>query len=374
MTGAGTDAAAASPASAAGAQTLGTIDALQALRALAALLVVVDHALIAAAQGGLIGPAIGPFAAHLGTVGVYVFFTISGFVMVFSHEGDFGRRRAPARFLARRIARILPLHWITTFVMAAVRPESVSAGSLVLSLLLIPHQGLAAPFGKPLFVPAWPLQYELFFYVLFAAALLLPLRTGLALLAAFLAGAVAASSLGWLGQGNALAYLTEPVLLYFVAGLGLGLLRRRLPDPFRPSFAVALLIAGGALAACAMGALAWGIGPLRVLLLTAAAPVVAAAACGLSRAGGSAAWARRASRSVGDSTYSIYMVHPFVVFPMGTYLASHPIAVPWPLFVLFATALSIAAGLASYGWVEKRLVKGLGRLMGQRPRNAGRAL
>jgi peptidoglycan/LPS O-acetylase OafA/YrhL len=373
MIGAGAGAPTA-PAGAAGTPTLGTIDALQALRAGAALLVVVDHALIAAAQGGLIGPAIAPFAAYLGYLGVYVFFTISGFVMVFSHEGDFGRRDAPARFLARRIARILPLHWITTFAMTAARPENVAPGTLALSLLLVPHQAHGAAFGTPLFNPAWPLQYEMFFYALFAAALLLPRRAGLALLAASLTAAVAASSLGWLGRGNALAYLTEPVLLYFVAGLGLGLLRRRLPDAFRPGFAAALLIAGGALAACAMGALAWGTGPLRVLLLTAAAPVVAAAACGLSRSGGSAVWARRVCRSAGDATYAVYMVHPFIVFPLGTYLARNPLAVPWPLFVLFATALSIAAGVATYRWVERRLVKSLGRLMGHRPGIGGRAL
>ena len=357
-----------------GAAKLGSIDALQALRAAAALLVVVDHALIAAVWGGLIGPAIESFAAWLGYVGIYVFFTISGFVMVLSHEGDFGRRHAPRRFLARRIARILPLHWITTFVMAVLRPENVTSGALLFSLFLIPHQGVAAPFGKPLFVPAWPLQHELFFYLLFAAALPLPRRAGPALLAVTLAGAAAASALGLLGRGNALAYLTEPVLLFFVAGLGLGLLRPKLPEALRPGFAAALMVAGAALAVCATGALVWGTGPLRVLVLTAAAPVVAVAACGLSRTGGPATWPRRASRVLGDSTYSIYMVHPFIVFPMGTWLALNPVALPWPLFVLLATAVSVAAGIAFYRGVEKRLVKALGRVLGQRPAIGGREL
>lgn len=363
-----------SPPSGAGSlPTLGTIDALQALRAAAALLVVIDHALIAAVWGDLIGPAIQPFAAYLGHLGIYVFFTISGFVMVFSHEGDFGRSRAPARFLARRVARILPLHWITTFAMAFTRPETVSWATLVQSLLLVPHQAIGAPFGKPLYTPAWPLQYELFFYILFAAALLLPLRAGMALLAAALIGAVAASAFG-LDGAPALAYLTEPVLLYFVAGLGLGLLRRRLPGAFRPGFAAALLIAGAALASCAMAVLVWGDWPFRVLILTAVAPVAAVAACGLARAEGAATLARRVSRSVGDATFSIYMVHPFIVFPMGTWLEVHPLALPWPLFVLIATLLSVGAGMATYAWVERRLVKGLGRLLGQAPRDAGRAL
>jgi exopolysaccharide production protein ExoZ len=359
---------------AAGGPTLGSIDALQGLRALAALMVVVDHALIAAVQGGLMKPAIVPFAAHLGYVGVYVFFTMSGFVMVLSHEQDFGRPGASRAFIARRIARIVPLHWITTLAMVLARPEWVAPGSLLLSLLLIPHQGLGGPFGKPLFTPAWPLQYEMFFYLLFAAALLLPRRAGLALLAASLAAAVAASSFGLLGSENALAYLTEPVLLYFVGGLALGVLRRKLPDALRPALPAALLIAVGVLAACAAGALVWGTCPLRVLLLTAAAPLVAVAACGFSPAGGPATAARRVCRSVGDATYSIYMVHPVLVFPMGAYLARNPLTLPWPLFVLVAATLSVVAGIASYRLVERRLVKAFGRLVGGRPHIAGRAV
>lgn len=356
------------------APSLATIDALQGLRAAAALLVVVNHSLIAAEHGGLIRSAIVPFATYLGFLGVYIFFTISGFVMLFSHEGDFGGRGAPTRFLARRIGRILPLHWITTFIMALWRPESANAATFILSLLLIPHQSVGGPFGWPLFALAWTLQYELFFYALFAAALLLPRRAGLALLAAALVGAVAIWSTGLLGRDNAVAYLAHPVLLYFLAGLVLGIGRRSMPKAFRPGFGVALLIAGAAIATASMSAFVWGAEPLRVLLLTAMAPVVAVAACALSRVDGSVNWARRACRSVGDATYSIYMVHAFIVFPLGIYLGRQAITLPWPLFVLFATALSVAAGLATYRWVEKRLVKGIGRLTGQRPRNGGRAL
>lgn len=358
----------------AGPGVLGTIDALQALRAAAALLVVLDHALVAAADAALIDAAIRPFAAHLGYLGVYVFFTVSGFVMVFSHGDDFARPGASLRFLARRIGRIMPLHWITTLAAALLRPDAVTGGALILSLLLIPHQMIGGPFGWPLYAPAWTLQYELFFYALFAAALLLPRSKGLALLAGGFAAAACAGWLGWLGRDNAAAYLGHPVLFYFVAGIGLGLAGRRLPEAWRPRFATALLVAAAAIAASAAAAFVWGPEPRRVLVLTALGPVAAAAACALSRTGGPDTWPRRAARAVGDSTYSIYMVHAFLVFPLGGIADRHAAALPWPLFVLAALALSVAAGLLTYRWVEKPLVRAFGRLLGQKPRIGGHSV
>jgi peptidoglycan/LPS O-acetylase OafA/YrhL len=361
----------AAPAGEAPFSPLGTIDALQALRAAAALLVVLDHALVAASNGGLIGAGIRPFAIYIGHLGVYVFFTVSGFVMVFSHGDDFDRPGAPLRFLARRIGRIMPLHWLTTLAVAPLRPETVSGWTLILSLLLIPHQMIGGSFGWPLYVPAWTLQYELFFYLLFAVALLLPRSRGLALLAIALVAAVAAGTLGLLGRDNAAAYLAHPVLLYFLAGAALGVAGPRVPEAWRPGFATALTIAAAAVAACAAAALAWGPVPLRVLLLTAAAPVAATAACALSSAGGPPTRTRRAARAIGDSTYSIYMVHPFLVFPLGPFAARHAPAMPWPLLVLLALGISVAAGLLTYRWVEKPLVRAFGRLLGQRPRIGG---
>ena len=75
---------------------------VQLLRFFAAAAVLVGHA------GDLFVPA----AAHIRTVpwsaGVDVFFVISGFVMTYLTQGQFGRPGVPRAFLIRRIIRIVP--------------------------------------------------------------------------------------------------------------------------------------------------------------------------------------------------------------------------------------------------------------------------
>jgi peptidoglycan/LPS O-acetylase OafA/YrhL len=43
---------------------------------------------------------------------VDLFFVISGFIMVYSSEDLFGKTGAWKAFLARRLARIVPLYWL----------------------------------------------------------------------------------------------------------------------------------------------------------------------------------------------------------------------------------------------------------------------
>src|SRR5215470_973886 len=79
-----------------------TLISIQALRAVAALLVFWGHAINAVnlKVEAEFPPLYGPF-------GVDLFFVISGFVMVYSSEGLFGRPGAPIKFFGRRLARIV---------------------------------------------------------------------------------------------------------------------------------------------------------------------------------------------------------------------------------------------------------------------------
>ena len=95
---------------------------IQILRAFAALAVTIEH--IAgyefARKYGL-PDALPHFT--FGAAGVDLFFVISGFVMVYSSDGYFGRPKAPQEFFVRRLARVLPLYWVTTsIILAPVAP------------------------------------------------------------------------------------------------------------------------------------------------------------------------------------------------------------------------------------------------------------
>jgi peptidoglycan/LPS O-acetylase OafA/YrhL len=78
---------------------------LQTARAVAAWLVVADHALLQFSPDSQVAH----FASSLGSAGVYMFFVISGFIMVHIAWNSFGTRAASADFLRRRIIRIAPL-------------------------------------------------------------------------------------------------------------------------------------------------------------------------------------------------------------------------------------------------------------------------
>ncbi|PZN94338.1 MAG: acyltransferase, partial [Hyphomicrobiales bacterium] len=155
---------------------------MQVLRAIAAFMVAVHHiqadAAVVAPQGGLspVWRDILPWMA-----GVDIFFVISGFIMVHASGELFGRPGATRLFLERRIARIVPLYWAATtlflligyVVPAALNSGAPDLGQIMASYLFWPAvstQGLV----QPVYSLGWTLNYEMLFYVLFAAALVLP--------------------------------------------------------------------------------------------------------------------------------------------------------------------------------------------------------
>src|SRR5215467_2504234 len=152
-----------------------TIPAIQFLRALAAAAVVAFHVRFDFVNN-VSPPGFLPAAFNLGAAGVDLFFVISGFVMVYSSESLFGRPNAPATFLLRRIVRIVPLYWLMTSVMLAYvlargfGPSDASPQLALASYFFIPYR---RPSGAmdPLYGIGWTLNYEMFFYVVFAVAM-----------------------------------------------------------------------------------------------------------------------------------------------------------------------------------------------------------
>ena len=100
-----------------------------------------------------------------GSVGVNFFFVLSGFVMIVSHPGGIGRTREVGRFLWRRFCRIYPFFWL----MLAYAAWLYGTGTwrdLIAWASLLPIR------LDYLLIPAWTLQQEVCFYLLFAVCLL----------------------------------------------------------------------------------------------------------------------------------------------------------------------------------------------------------
>jgi peptidoglycan/LPS O-acetylase OafA/YrhL len=93
--------------------------------------------------------------------------------MVYTSEPLFGRRQGPLIFMGRRILRIVPLYWFLT--LSIVTGWLVYFGavpghaSILSSLLFWPNENNAPVLGV-----GWTLNYEMFFYAMFAMTVFLP--------------------------------------------------------------------------------------------------------------------------------------------------------------------------------------------------------
>ncbi len=150
------------------------LHALQYLRAVAALAVVYSHAIIQV-------DAYRPHLPEWGSFGVDIFFVISGFIMVFiSKPTD-----TPTRFFMNRVRRVVPLYWFFTAIMAFILIAAPSLfktsvfhwQALFTSLFFIPDFSITdAAVVWPIVAPGWSLNFEMYFYLLFALSLAIAAR------------------------------------------------------------------------------------------------------------------------------------------------------------------------------------------------------
>ena len=156
------------------------IQSIQTLRAIAALSVVAVHIppdIRARGYGEV-------FDFPQGAFGVDLFFVISGFVMAYSSRHLFAREHAPCEFILRRCARIVPTYWlVTTFVLyLSIKARTdLSWQHTAASYLFIPYPRPSDGAMLPLLLLGWTLNYEIFFYGVFAVGL--RLRRGAAIAA-----------------------------------------------------------------------------------------------------------------------------------------------------------------------------------------------
>jgi exopolysaccharide production protein ExoZ len=318
---------------------------IQYLRALAALGVVVFHALESS-----------PYRFEIGQAGVDVFFVISGFIMaslMLGREGD------PLTFAWRRLVRIVPLYWATTFaalVVAWLKPSffyrmDASLENAALSMLFIPHTS-AAGGVSPVLWQGWTLEYEMFFYLLCALALLLPSRRLVALGAALVALVVVGLVVQPAGP-IALAY-TNPLLLEFGAGVLLAL-------AWRQRWLRAFWLGAGALAA-GVGVYALqqaGLAPVTgARIIDWGVPALLIVAGALAMEGGGRMPRSRFGLLVGDASYSLYLTHGFAVSGFLWFFPETPL----PLRVAACVIGAVTAAIATYLLFEKPVTEFLKRL------------
>lgn len=316
-----------------------TIHGIQYLRALAALGVVLFHAAERTGHHFAIGAA-----------GVDVFFVISGFIMwVISDR----RPVAPLAFLRERLRRIAPIYWLATLVMigggvAGLFPNLVlTLGHILASLVFIPARSPSSGEIWPVLVQGWTLNFEMFFYVVFAASLMLPRHRRLPVMAALFVSLVLLG-LAIDTQNALFLTYTRPVILEFVAGMIVAefWLRGRVAGPGLGI--VLVLSAFTGFAALAVLRLPFDeriLGPLAVMLVVGTLAL---------EAGG---WFQKWTLPtlLGDASYSIYLWHTFAISVVVK--AAAMIGLNSVLTLLCALAAGTLAGIAAYLLIERPLLR-----------------
>ena len=344
---------------------------IQILRAVAACLVVFGHVLhetieIAARSGRL------PLHVDLidWGIGVDIFFVISGFIMMYTSAELFGQPGATRTFLTRRIVRIVPLYWVITAGLVAiylVAPKALNVPiegwrSVVTSFFFIPDLRANGEV-RPIMALGWTLNYEMFFYAVFAVCLMAPLRRAAVCLAGFFVGiSVLGATIRF--PSIALTYWTDSIVLEFLFGalLALGC---RAQLAIRPA-AAWMLIALGVASAVILGP-SWGMNEILPRSICGGLPatlIVAAAALGPRLP---------ASRIVtplvvlGDASYSLYLTHPFALRPLrNVWMALDGGALPFGLYAVICLPVAIVAALMVYRWIEKPITDALRSRMASR--------
>jgi exopolysaccharide production protein ExoZ len=204
-----------------------------------------------------------PFSA-VGAAGVDVFFVISGFVMwICSRSSTLTARE----FLRRRIVRIVPLYWAVTLFLLAVSfiaPQILGATTFnplhaLLSLFFIPveHPQIQGDI-LPFFVQGWTLNYEMFFYVIFAFSIFLFRKTMFTTIVTALV-ILAASGLIFSFENTIATFYARTIVLEFAFGVALGHLF--LSGVQISRLLAGLLVAGGIIGIAVSGFLDVGYGP-----------------------------------------------------------------------------------------------------------------
>lgn len=288
------------------AERVKTLVSIQILRAVAALAVVMTHLQFDLAKFGGHPNALPYFT--LGGGGVDLFFVISGFVMVYASERLFGSTRGAIVFFIHRLIRIVPLYWLaTTFYIAltvlSAYPKDHTPATVLASYLFIPVPRVDG-LMQPVVGQGWTLNYEMFFYTLFALVVVAPRRTAVTAVVGTLVFAVVLGRLFAPSQPT-LKFWSDPLVLEFAYGVVLGAFYRegfRLPKPF----AVALIICGFVL--LPVGELMTAPDRLRWLAWGVPAVLVVAGATFGDFSMRQPAW--RPLAIVGDASYALYLFHP----------------------------------------------------------------
>jgi exopolysaccharide production protein ExoZ len=326
---------------------------IQYLRAFAAVAIVFHHAREQFPGFQAI------FPSEIGSAGVDIFFVISGFIMVFITEtGD----HSASKFMWNRIIRIVPLYWfytIITVLLYAVasglfRGNGLTLPHVILSLLFIPHPNPGDLLSlSPLIKIGWTLNYEMFFYVVFAIAMSINYSRRVLITYVFLVLLVTIDSSKLISLPPELQFYCRDIVLEFAAGM-------LLCHAYRAGKLKGKILIGAVLLSLGVSALIINMSPdlatFRAIKLGIPAITIVAGLLAFEHS----LPKLRLPLLIANASYSIYLSH-IMVIAILRYLYPR-LGIPTEglistlTFVLISLTMGIICGIFSYFVIEKPLL------------------
>jgi exopolysaccharide production protein ExoZ len=296
----------------------------------------------------------------VGSRGVDVFFVISGFIIAY-----IGTTK-PEQFFVRRLIRVVPFYWAATlfvFAMVMVLPQmfrttSASVPHLMSSLLFIPHD--AGGEMQPTLILGWSLNFEMFFYVLFAMALRISPKWSPVICVGWIVAFVAVIHT-IAGNSEVMNFYARPIVLEFCYGIGAFYLfnwcnarRERLARSAVLKWILILILIENLISLNVFEQYYRDQVP-RYLIAGIPAFFIVASALLLERLYGLAT-KNRWIYLLGESSYIVYLVHPYIVFTVLRVAVPHAGSLSSPVLAVLIVglvALTSAISIAIHLWFEK---------------------
>jgi peptidoglycan/LPS O-acetylase OafA/YrhL len=339
-----------------------TLHTVQIYRAVAVLLVVLFHGSAFILSRYMVAPLGNIF--QTGFSGVFLFFVISGFIILTAHYCDVGRPCRLWYYLSRRLIRIYPFFWVVLMVWGGWRvfTDGITVADLASNALVFK--------GAPLIIPvSWTLRYEIIFYGLFGAAIFSK-RLGVIVFAGW-------SGLQWVSGPTALKWLIDPMNVLFLMGLVVAVLYIRLKSlgvNLRDGLGWVLLALGamGFISTMAVYSRmdvdinAWPEHPVAILGFggSSALLLLASVSGAINRMMGQ--W--RLMALIGNASYSIYLTHaPFgklawnLLRPIKPLWQGVPEAWVANLLLAWVAIISVWAGILVHLKIEQPMLAYLRR-------------
>ena len=333
------------------------ITSIHYMRGIAALLIVIFHILNRKS-------IYGQLKIDWLNSGVDLFFIISGFVIYSSSRNP---KVTPKEFLRRRFIRVVPLYWFFTSIFIILKlsiPNFDSNSSfhviqIIKSFLFIPHYH--ANFNKeiwPILIPGWSLNYEIYFYLIYALVLITG-RKFLLTKMSILFVLFIALNIQFENKNPIFVTYTNPIILEFLAGIFLAkLYSSKEYFNYKEKFSflgIPLIIIGSIFLLFSLEplfsqmnrAIKWGFPAFLIIL-----------GCLLSEETISK-FKSLFLRVFGNSSYSIYLSHSFgiglcsFIWKKLNYSLQGICLIMFTLFT-FLTCISI--GIISYYLIERNLL------------------